>query len=453
MPTKSEDLSSITSHSSAPDTESDPTSDKPTVNPSTAIGAQPVIPNYEISDEIAHGETSVIYRARDKKLGKDVAIKILRYSQHGNEAATQFVGRAKIQAQLQHPGIPPVFEVGSLQDGLPYQVMKLINGETLSTLLTERINPANDRVRFLSVFEHLCQTVAYAHSQNAIHRDLKPQHVMVDNFGDVQVIGWGSAMVLCGKDLVDSERQSSGLPLCGTSVYMAPEQARGEWGKIGSQTDVFELGGILIEILTGRPTFFGDSESQVRKKAASGEMSEAFDRLDRCGEEIELITIAKSCLNADPIHRPADAGALSAMISSYRKGIEERVRKSEAERLAAEFIDVEKGKKRQLMAALVLVVGLFLIWTVAMIWWKDKQAAVQRMFGGSREAEEKQTQQLAERDRAAEEKRIRDLKERTILLQKQKRQQLERQQPAKKQADAQADRIAPPPREVKRSGP
>jgi eukaryotic-like serine/threonine-protein kinase len=452
MPTKSEDLPLMTGHPTDSASKCDPTSDNQVNPPAMARSARPDIPNYEISDEIARSEDSFVYKASDRRLGKEVAIKISRKLQEGTEAASRYIDSAKFAARLQHPGIPPIFELGTLPEGRPYQVMKLIAGDTLSTLLTERINPVSDRIRFLSVFERLCQTIAYAHAHRVIHRDLNAQHVMIDNFGDVQVIGWSLATTLASETAEPGVRSPGGMPL-GTPAYMSPEQARGEWEAVDCRSDVFALGGILLEILTGRSTFIGVSTSEVIKTAAAGDLAEAFHRLDHCGEEAELIGIVKSCLNPNKLLRPVDAGALAAMISSYRIGIEERVRRSEAERLAADSIEIEKKKRRQVLAALVLVVGLFLIWTGAMIWWKDKQVEVKQMFNGTPEPDDKQAKQAMERERAAQERRTRELQERALLIQKQKRLQLEKEQAAKKKKETPPELIAPPPREVKRSEP
>ncbi|HEV3386751.1 MAG TPA: protein kinase [Gemmata sp.] len=451
MPTKSEDLPLRTGYPSNSASPSTPASDNPNNRPASATSVRPDIPNYEILDEIARSEASFVYKACDRRLGKEVAVKISR-TQQGTESASLFIDSAKIAARLQHPGIPPVFELGTLPDGRPYQVMKLIAGDTLATLLTERINPVTDRIRFLSVFERLCQTIAFAHAHRVIHRDLSPEHVVIDNFGDVQVIGWSLATTLASDATKPTEQPSIGVPP-GTPAYMAPELARGEAEAVDCRSDVFALGGILLEILTGGPPFFGDSALAVHKKAAVGEMSEPFGRLDRCGEATELIAIAKNCLNPNRLLRPVDAGALAVMISSYRAGIEKRARKSEAERLAAESIEIEKKKRRQILAALVLVVGLFVIWTGAMIWWQSKQASVKRMLDGTREQDEKQAQQKVDSERAAQERRTRELQERAILMQKQKRLQLEREQALKKKKETPAELIAPPPREVKRSEP
>ena len=110
--------------------------------------------------------------------------------------ARRFVDEARITGQLQHPGIPPVHDLGTLPDGRPFLAMKLIKGRTLDALLRDRPDPAADRGRFVAAFEQVCQAVGYAHAHRVIHRDLKPANVMVGAFGEVQVMDWGLAKVL-----------------------------------------------------------------------------------------------------------------------------------------------------------------------------------------------------------------------------------------------------------------
>ncbi len=435
-------------YSSDPGIPSNTTTDKPLENNCSTSDQRPDIPGYEISEVLAYSDHSIVYRASDKSLGKEVAIKVPRL--FGPEAQTfsVFVGSAKIQAQLRHPGIPPVFHLGTLSDGRPYQVMNLVHGESLSTLLTERINPVTDRIRFLSVFEQLCQAIAYAHAHHVLHGNLNPQHVLIGQFGEVQVIGWRLAAILSRETSEPINRPPFTMPT-GFPAYMAPECFRGEWETVDARSDVFALGGILLGILTGHPPYVGEVALEKIKKASAGDLSEAYRRLDCCGEDADLIAIAKRCLNSNSADRPGNAGELAEIISAYRNRVSERVRKSEADRLAAESLEVEKGKRRHLQAALVLVVGLFLIWTVALMWWQNKQATVRRILDGAREQDDKKTEQLLERDRAAAERRARELQER-MILQKQIRERLERERAEKQKQMLDDGRTAPPPREVKR---
>jgi eukaryotic-like serine/threonine-protein kinase len=141
---------------------------------------------YVIEGVIAPGGMGVVLRARDPGLNRTLAVKVLRQRYQGHpELVHRFVEEAQITGQLQHPAIPPVYEVGAFPDGRPFLAMKLIRGRTLAELLRERPSPAHDLPRFLAVFGQVCQAVAYAHSRRVVHRDLKPANVMVGAFGEV----------------------------------------------------------------------------------------------------------------------------------------------------------------------------------------------------------------------------------------------------------------------------
>jgi hypothetical protein len=147
---------------------------------------------YRIEGEIGRGAMGVVLRAWDPDLHRPLAVKILMEAHaHQSDLARRFHEEAQITGQLQHPGIPPIHEVGVLPDGRPFFAMKLIRGQTLAEQLCRRPQPGEDLPRWLAIFGQVCQTLAYAHSKGVIHRDLKPSNVMVGAFGEVQVMDWG----------------------------------------------------------------------------------------------------------------------------------------------------------------------------------------------------------------------------------------------------------------------
>src|SRR5262245_20693504 len=150
-------------------------------------GELPAVPGYRIRHEIARGGMGRVLAAHDLSLDRDVALKILL----PGASADRFVRESKITARLPHPGIPPVYALGTLADGSPFLAMKLIAGQTLS----EEMKTA-DRQRLLQAFLQMCQAVGFAHSRGIIHRDLKPTNIMVGAFGEVQVMDWGLAKVM-----------------------------------------------------------------------------------------------------------------------------------------------------------------------------------------------------------------------------------------------------------------
>ena len=149
---------------------------------------------YRIDGEIARGGMGAVLKGRDPDLGRDVAIKVLRDDLRDNaDLVRRFVEEAQIGGQLQHPGVVPIYELGTFADRRPFFSMKLVKGQTLADLLAARSGPADDLPRFLSIFAAIAQTMAYAHTRGVIHRDLKPSNVMVGSFGEVQVMDWGLA--------------------------------------------------------------------------------------------------------------------------------------------------------------------------------------------------------------------------------------------------------------------
>ena len=329
---------------------------------------------YQLHGEIARGGIGIVLKGRDVDLGRDVAVKVLLERHRDNpEMVRRFVEEAQIAGQLQHPGIIPVYELGRLPDDRLYIAMKLIRGRTLAELLDGRAGAAEDRPRYLAIFELACQTIAYAHACGVIHRDLKPSNIMVGGFGEVQVMDWGLAKVIERGGVADEERslhsqaqagsvrtlrtgsaadESHPGSVLGTPSYMAPEQARGRLETLDERADVFGLGAILCEILTGLPPYAATSGDEAYRKAARADLAEALARLDACGAEAELIALAKSCLSAAPRDRPRDAGVIVAAISTHLTGVQDRLKAAELARARAESRAAEERKRRLLVAGL-----------------------------------------------------------------------------------------------------
>ena len=235
----------------------------------------------------------------DTTFGREVAVKMLLADPAGRpHLVRRFVEEARITGLLQHPGVPPVHDLGTLPDGRPFLAMKLIQGRTLAALLRER-PPPTAGVPDAQTCRVSCRCSSrsarrwrYAHSKGVIHRDLKPANVMVGAFGEVQVMDWGLAKELRGPTAANSAfsqspaadtadpftttdlPQEAGEATCagtvlGTPAYMPPEQARGEIDRLDARADVFALGGILCEILTGSPAYTGSEARAVFVKATS----------------------------------------------------------------------------------------------------------------------------------------------------------------------------------------
>jgi serine/threonine-protein kinase len=332
----------------------------------------------QLLGEIARGGMGVVLKGRDPDLGRDLAVKVLLETHKEKpDLVRRFVEEAQISGQLQHPGIVPVHELGTFGDRRPYFTMKLVKGQTLAELLNHRTSPGDELPRFLGIFEQVCQTMAYAHARDVIHRDLKPSNVMVGSFGEVQVMDWGLAKVLPKGGVVDdaaagkfdvnatviatrrigsdSDLSQAGSVM-GTPAYMAPEQARGEIGLLDGRADVFALGSILCEILTGQPAFTGRSSGEIHRKSALGDLADARNRLEGCGADSELVALARDCVAAEPEDRPREAGAVAARVTAYLAGVQEKLRTSERDRAVAEAKAFEERKRRRLQLGLAAAV-------------------------------------------------------------------------------------------------
>jgi len=338
---------------------------------------------YHLFGEIARGGMGIVLKGRDVDLSRDVALKVLMEKHRDQpEMVRRFVEEAQIGGQLQHPGIVPVYELGQFPDRRLYIAMKLVAGRTLAAMLQARDDPAEDQARFLSVFEQVCQTMAYAHARGVIHRDLKPSNVMVGSFGEVQVMDWGIAKVLDQGGVTDRDRspqsrdESSAIStvrtgsdtdesraglVMGTLAYMAPEQARGALDTLDERADVFGLGSILCEILTGQPAYTGRTGEELYRKAEGADLADTRSRLDACGADAELVALARSCLAAAPTDRPRDAGGVAAVMTTYLAGVQERLREAGLAEARASARAAEERKRRLLtmaLAASVLVTTL-----------------------------------------------------------------------------------------------
>ena len=301
---------------------------------------------FHLESQIACGGMGIIFEARDVDLDRKVAIKLLlREHQCKSHIHQQFINEARITGRLQHPGIIPIYETGKTFDDRPYFAMKLVNGMTLANLLTARRSPQDDLPRFLNIFEHVCQTLSYAHSCGVIHLDIKPANVMAGAFGEVHLMDWGLARASADPcvpaslpDLYETflpdNRAARKLPgisshdlavnapvgaLWGTPPYMSPEQARGQCPDVRS--DVFGLGGILCEILTGFAPYRGTNLFDLCFKAAQADLRDTYAKLMDSGADDVLVRLAMKCLSADPDARPADAGIVASELTLYLESL------------------------------------------------------------------------------------------------------------------------------------
>jgi eukaryotic-like serine/threonine-protein kinase len=211
---------------------------------------------YELIDKIGQGGMGSVYLVRDRELDRPLALKVLTAPPEDTGASHRLTEEARIIARLEHPSIVPVHDCGVLADGRFYYAMKLVRGRRLD----ESVSPSTPLAERLRLFEKICDAVAFAHAHGVVHRDLKPQNIMLGEFGEVQVMDWGVAKEIGKPNIVCHSVERSNAPastnhgaVLGTPGYMAPEQARGEVNLIDQRADVYALGAVLHFLLVGRP--------------------------------------------------------------------------------------------------------------------------------------------------------------------------------------------------------
>jgi serine/threonine protein kinase len=256
---------------------------------------------YEIIERVGQGGMGTVYRARDRELGRDVALKVVRLPEMSSDVAARMLREARTLAQLEHPGIVPVHDVGTLADGRAFYAMKLVRGSPLDAL------PASPAAERLTIVERICEAVAFAHAHGVIHRDLKPQNVMVGPFGEVLVMDWGVAKLIAAAEQTlgtggTSPSGRSASPATGDGVvvgtpgYMAPEQATGDPTLVGARADVYAIGAILRDL--------AQSDRQPGGAALSR----------------PLRAIIEKAMARDPGQRYPDVMALARDVAAFRAG-------------------------------------------------------------------------------------------------------------------------------------
>jgi len=299
---------------------------------------------YTFKGKAGRGAIGQVLIAFDEHIGREVALKELlpdlpsgsgpstgrSRSRLTAEATARFIREARVTGQLEHPGIVPVYEIARRDDESIYYTMKLVRGKTLEDRL-KSCKSLHDRIRLLPHFLDLCQAVAYAHSKGVVHRDLKPANVMVGEFGETVVLDWGLAKVRGVEDvraeelaenlkLIKDARASEtvkGQPI-GTPAYMSPEQAEGKIEEIDERSDVWGLGAILYEILTGGPPFPGNYCYEVMGRVISETPAPVVEIEPKAPSE--LCAIAEKCLVKEKKKRYSDAAELAGDVAAFQSG-------------------------------------------------------------------------------------------------------------------------------------
>jgi hypothetical protein len=339
--------------------------------------------DYEILSELGRGGMGVVYKAWQKSLKRTVALKMIRGGAHaGREDLGRFKTEAESVARLRHPNIVQIHEVGE-QDGLPYFSLEFVEGGTLADRVA---GTPLDGTAAARLVQTLAEAVHHAHVNGVVHRDLKPGNVLLTADGTPKVTDFGLAKRL------DEAGQTQSNSILGTPSYMAPEQAAGKNKEVGAPADVYALGAVLYELLTGRPPFRAATPLDTVLQVVSAEP--AAPRLLNPKIRRDLETICLKCLQKEPHKRYASAAALADDLRRFLAGEPIEARPvSAAERLW------RWGRRHPARAALLVVSLLLLLVVLGGGFWFTRrlQAELGRTEAAQRELQQALTLQVAER--------------------------------------------------------
>ncbi|MFZ4738109.1 MAG: SUMF1/EgtB/PvdO family nonheme iron enzyme [Bradymonadia bacterium] len=304
---------------------------------------------YALGRELGRGGMGLVLEAEDLVLGRPVALKLL-IDQDDASLRLRFTDEARVTGQLQHPSIPPVYELGRLGDGRLYFAMRRIEGRTLRDVIEDlrtgdpEIEKQFGPVRLLNLFAQICRAIAYAHARGVIHRDLKPDNVMFGAFGEVTVMDWGLAKPVGmaevpvstararAADAQDARYSTQYGEVTGTPQYMPPEQAAGRIDELGTHSDVYSLGAMLYELLTLEPPFDGPSARAIRDAVVHTRVSPPSERAPNRAIPHAMEQLCLHCLAKEPKKRPRTAAWVADQIDDYLEGEQDRARKEQERR-------------------------------------------------------------------------------------------------------------------------
>jgi len=372
---------------------------------------------YTVKGEHGRGGIGRVLVAHDEHVGREIAIKELIPEQQGEPGnspgqpaaavAARFMREARVTGQLEHPNIVPVYEVGRRDDGTLYYTMKLVRGKNLAEALRE-CRDLDARLRLLPHYVDLCNAIGYAHSRGVIHRDIKTDNVMLGEFGETVVLDWGLAKVRGEQDIgvrelergirlyqeVEAGKTVDGRAI-GTPAYMSPEQADGRVEDIDERSDLWSLGAVLYELLTGRPPFEGVNAFEIIGKV----LADPITPPGALDPEIppELASVCEKALQRDKDARYQKASGLAAEVEAYQSGARVRAYEYSSWELLKRFV----GRNKALSGAVVLLLILLLVGS-ATIYSQYRKAEVARVNEAKARIRAEEARGKAERSLEAE---------------------------------------------------
>jgi eukaryotic-like serine/threonine-protein kinase len=306
--------------------------DVPAVPQTTADLKREAEDRFRVLGRIGAGGMGAVYRVRDRNLLREAAMKVLNPALTTRPKYLQrFLGEAQIQAQLDHPNILPVHELAIDREGTSYFTMRFVKGRTLAAWIRDSLSArtlSQALHDMLSAFVKICDAVAFAHSRGVIHCDIKPDNIIVEDFGAVYLMDWGLARLIgkteAGKSAVGVSPEvwaavSSG-GVVGTPAFMAPEQARGQTDRLDERTDVYGLGAVLHAIVTGRaPHAAADAEAVVAH-AKAGQVEVPREGPDELPLPLGIRAVLERALAVDPASRYVNPLDLKRDVERFLRG-------------------------------------------------------------------------------------------------------------------------------------
>lgn len=331
---------------------------------------------YDVKEELGRGGIGKVMVAFDRTVGREIALKELISSNEDGHIPSldkmrsdeaRFLREACVTGQLEHPGIVPVYEIGRKPDENRYYTMRLVRGVTLSQAIKDA-GTLEKRLRLLPHFRDICNAIAYSHSRGVIHRDIKPENIMIGEFGETVVLDWGLAKVKGEDDTADSELREElnllkveniGMTVrgkaIGTPAYMSPEQARGDISAIDERSDIYSLGAVLYEILTGIPPFKG---KDVQETLDLVKTSDPVDiTVYEPASPPDLCAVVSKTLTKDPGSRYQSALEVAKEIENFMSGGKIAAYEYSSWEMFKRF--VAKNKSLSVLAATLFAVLIF----------------------------------------------------------------------------------------------
>jgi serine/threonine-protein kinase len=320
--------------------------------PRTAVLGEP---RYDLGASLGVGGVGKVISARDREIGRIVALKTLKHDAASPSVIERFVTEAKVTAQLEHPNVVPVYDMGTLPNGQPFYTMRVTKRQSLQDVLgNAELRKQWPLFRLMGTFVQVSQALAYAHSRGVLHRDIKPENILLGDFGEVYLADWGNAKtVACpeGSDpleLVNAPRDPHAQPsgLSGTPGYIAPEQIRGERAIVDHRADIFALGVVLYEMLTGEHPFDAATVLAVILATQTREPRRPTEIAPSCPLVLEDLCLAM--LQKDPKKRPESAETVAAEAQAFLEGAKEKARRREEARRLCGLAEVPIQRTREL---------------------------------------------------------------------------------------------------------